>query len=684
MSHPEPSYLPRFAAAIADYREHRDALRLVGEVYALMRPRHADDTETAARRHLALIELLESDPQACRELRTAYGELLSTRALVGFFADSGILPPTGFFSELLRIVSHRLLPEIPDPREFRDCLRIVLDRSDDWVWLAAIPLENSVRLWRLLVIDDELGRLERRRIADQVIEAMLVLAYRISGLDVQQEFLRLGDGLAAQSAAFRAVAGEAQRYADALVAALDTGMPPQEDERHLLVLVDQCRTQLARAHRAASRVGTSLTLTHLLRRTGQYLARLELVARLLGESSRLGHDGDAVALWAQLLRQTVRAENERDSLRRHVARGVALLALRVTDNAAKSGEHYLTETRASYFAMWRSAAGAGLIIAVLALLKIFASQLELPPAGYAFTYSMIYGLGFALIYVLHLTIATKQPAMTAQTLAGRLGEMARGSAEEIERLVDLIAAVARSQLAAIVGNVAVALPTAILVGVLWRSVCGEAMLDPGKGAHLLADLDPLGWALPHAAIAGVFLFLSGILSGYFDNRAAYARIGERVAALRWLRAVAGATGAGRCGAYVDAHLGGLAGNFLFGCMLGSAGTLGVILGLPIDIRHIAFSSANLGYALTAFDFALPPIAVVWAALGVLLIGLVNLAVSFALALWMALRARDIAFAQTGALMRVLWQRLREAPGSFIAAPAATPPTGRPADSPPGT
>ncbi|MCK7497159.1 MAG: site-specific recombinase [Comamonadaceae bacterium] len=35
------------------------------------------------------------------------------------------------------------------------------------------------------------------------------------------------------------------------------------------------------------------------------------------------------------------------------------------------------------------------------------------------------------------------------------------------------------------------------------------------------------------------------------------------------------------------------------------GTIGIILGLPIDIRHIAFSSANLGYALVAFDFALP-------------------------------------------------------------------------------
>ncbi|HEX5802425.1 MAG TPA: preprotein translocase subunit TatB, partial [Azospira sp.] len=109
-------------------------------------------------------------------------------------------------------------------------------------------------------------------------------------------------------------------------------------------------------------------------------------------------------------------------------------------------------------------------------------------------------------------------------------------------------------------------------------------------------------------------------------------------------------------------------NFLFGCMLGSAGTLGIIFGLPIDIRHIAFSSANLGYALAAFDFALPATTVLWAALGVLLIGAVNLAVSFSLALWMALRARSVEFRQSRELLRLLGRRLRMAPRSFVAAP----------------
>jgi site-specific recombinase len=341
-----------------------------------------------------------------------------------------------------------------------------------------------------------------------------------------------------------------------------------------------------------------------------------------------------------------------------------MLALRVTDNAAKTGEHYIAETPSQYLGMWRAAAGAGAIIAALALLKIFASKLDLAPIGYALVYSLIYGLGFAVIYMLHLTIATKQPAMTAQTIARYLGSGHQGRVDH-ERVVDLVAAVTRSQLAAILGNVLLALPVALLIGYVLSWLKGAPVIDSSKAAHLLRELAPLGWAIPHAAIAGVFLFLSGLISGYFDNQASYARVGVRIAQLRWLRSSVGPARAERVGAYIEDHLGGLMGNFLFGCMLGSAGTIGMILGLPIDIRHIAFSAANLGYALQAYDFNLPWQLVAWSLLGVALIGLTNLTVSFTLALWVSLRARSTDVSRTRELLQRLWLRMKTQPASFL-------------------
>jgi len=633
--------------------------------------------EPLADRFDRALTALESDPERAAQVRLHMLRLLGTRRLVGFFADSGILPATGFFTELGRIIAQRLLPELPDDSELRSAMRRIFHRRDDWIRLQALPPSLSLRFWRLVGGDAGAVAPLLAPLQEQMAEALLVVAYRVGGIGVEEEFGRLGAEFAGYAPRFRGLAGTAQRFVDALRARLQDPAAATEDEAELLVMVDQCEEAIERARRASMRHGTSLHLTFLLRRTAQSLRRITTLAQLLAARYRVEDEVPrreaALAGWSQLVGDAVRAENQRNSIREHLSKGMALLALRVTDNAAKTGEHYVASTRDEYRGMWRAAAGAGLIIGAMALVKIMTAKLDLALAGYALFYSLIYGAGFVLIYMLHLTIATKQPAMTAQTIASFLGGVGPGASRlrgaELERVVDLIAAVARSQLAAIAGNVMLAFPTAIALSLLLAQLKGAPVIDVGKAAHLLDELSPLGWALPHAAVAGVFLYLSGLISGYFDNQASYARIGDRVARLHWLNGIAGSGRAERVGRYIEDHLGGLMGNFLFGCMLGTAGIIGIILGLPIDIRHIAFASANLGYAWVAFDFALEWKALAWAALGVGLIGFVNLAVSFVLALWTSLKARGVVFTQKRELLQRLWARLRLAPMSFLVAPA---------------
>jgi site-specific recombinase len=461
------------------------------------------------------------------------------------------------------------------------------------------------------------------------------------------------------------MAAAAQRFIDAWRRQRGEGNTCEDERKDFAVMLDQSREALDDAHRIALREGTSLHLTYVLRRSRQTLDRIEALTDLLAEHAGPEGAGRILAAWSRVVREALRSDARRNSPMMHIRSGAEMLALRVTDNAAKTGEHYIAETPSQYAGMWRAAAGAGVIIAAMALLKIFASKLDLAPAGYALLYSLDYGLGFVLIYMLHLTVATKQPAMTAQTIAGYLGGASQGRGPDLDRVVDLAAAVTRSQVAAILGNVLLAMPVALLIGLGLSHAAGAPIIDPGKAAHLLDDLDPLGWAVPHAAIAGVFLFLSGLISGYFDNKASYARIGERVTRLRWLRRLFGERRAAAAGAYLEDHLGGIMGNFLFGCMLGSTGTIGQILGLPLDIRHIAFASANLAYAWQAFDYALPLSALLWAGLGVGLIGFANLTVSFALALWMALKARGVEFTQTRELLKRLWLLFKSRPALFL-------------------
>ncbi len=664
------------AAALAPFADAAgNSASALAALFGFVRPRKPDGIDGSSTRYTAVIELLEADPARAAEVRRHVMRLLAGRRLVGFFADSGILPGTGFFTELGRILSDRVLPEVPDPEDLRGALRQVFHRRGDWIWFSALPVELSRRFWQLIARETADDDAIAPAIVGQVLEAMLILAYRMGGIDLEGEFGRLGPEFRGHAACFRGLTVATQRYVDnRREHLLDPGVKPL-DSAEVQLLVDQCQSVIERARQVAAAQGTSVRLSYMIRRSTQTLHRIEELGHLLDtwvvdEEVELRRQ-EVVERWSALVRSALAAESRRSSLRSHVASGVSMLAMRITENAAKAGEHYIAETRAAYRAMWRAAMGAGALIGVMALLKIFASKLDLAPIGYALGYSLIYGLGFVLIYMLHLTVATKQPAMTAQTIAGYLGGLHHVDGEQraadLDRVVDLFAGVGRTQTAAILGNVIVAFPVALLLSMLFVTFAGAPPIDAAKAAHLLHDLDILGWALPHAALAGVFLFLSGVLTGYFDNHAGYAHLGQRVERLTWLRRVAGPARASKVGAYLEAHLGGLLGNFLFGCMLGTAGTVGMILGLPIDIRHIAFSSANLGYALAGSGFELPWAVFAWCLLGVLMIGAVNLLVSFSLALWMALRARSVALDDLRGLKRHIGRRLRASPSTFLTA-----------------
>jgi len=642
-----------------------DTLELMRHLIGVLRPRKLKDVDSGEQRQ-AMLAYLAADPELLAAFRHHIVHFIATRRLVTFFTDSGILPGTGFFSEWWRILWNRLLPEVPDERRLKDCLHVIYDRTDDWRWLEQMPPDAAQNFWSLLAPNEELRSVDWQGILDQMLDAVLLLAHRVSGLGVDGELMRAAPDFDDNSPRFIALSAEALEFVNAFRQTITSAEPSSDDGSQLLVMLDQCQETLGRIRKRALTVGTSLHLSYILTRSEQSLERLrELVGILM--SADQYHEG-TIDAWSSFARDAFLAENRRNSMRFYMTQLSRLMAVRVTENAARSGEHYICETRSDYGDMWRSAAGAGVLIGGMALLKIFAAGLHAPLFVEAFLFSMIYGLGFVLIYLLGLTVATKQPAMTAQTLASLLSDLKPNRMADLERLVDVVAAVCRSQLAAIAGNVMVALPVAIAIGWGLSELRGEPLVGMEKGAHLLEDLDPLSWAIPHAAIAGFYLFLSGLITGYFDNKAAYSDVAPRISRLRWLRGLIGDARAQRFGSYIQNHLGGIMGNLLFGCMLGSTGVIGTILGLPLDIRHIAFSSANIGYALVSFDFALPLKAVLWAALGIAAIGLTNLAVSFALALRTALGARRVQFEHWTPLLRAVWRRFRQQPRSFLLPP----------------
>jgi site-specific recombinase len=308
----------------------------------------------------------------------------------------------------------------------------------------------------------------------------------------------------------------------------------------------------------------------------------------------------------------------------------------------------------------------------MAMFKILMSYIKAAPLVTAFMYSANYSLGFMFIHLLHFTVATKQPAMTASRIAAGLS-IRDGRHIDLDSMAELVNKVFRTQCVAVLGNLTLAIPTAYGVAYGYAWLTGHNLVNADKATHLLQEMDPIGGpALIYAAVAGVCLFVSGLISGYYDNQALYTRMGQRIAQLRGLGRVIGQKRLVRFGLYLENNLGGLAGNFYFGILLGSIGTLGGLVGLPIDIRHVTFSSANFAIAFQGlgnhmdWELALKSVA------GFLGIGVVNLLVSFGLALWVALRARQVRFKHGFRLMKALGRRFISAPIDFFIGAKADP------------
>ena len=637
------------------------APQLIADLVKKIRPPKPHQVEVAVKAIQALCYLLNHDPEKTQLLRQAVLRLLSEHKPISLFLVARHSVFSGFFTEMRRRIAHKFLPEAVDSSYLIDLFAIFFTEPSDEVWVLAVPDE----VWEQLIVamrfeDAPAAITEPCR--QNLLEATQVLSYRIAALGLEPELLRNHPELEQHTSPFITQHAE---LAEFLASPASNEDSSDADIKHILVMLDQCQEIVAKIRRNSAQTGTSIHLTFLLQRISQQIARLEVLLNILDHLST-GECANTEIV--QLFKELVYSECHKNDVSEHWQENMEVMALRVTENASRTGEHYITENRSEYFALMRSAMGAGIIIGIMAMIKLLLAKQLLAPLTEAILFSLNYGLGFILIHILHFTVATKQPAMTASAIAASI-DATDSKSKEMDNLVAMIANTTRSQLVAILGNVVIVIPMAILIAWSIFHFTGQHLVTPEKAHHLLADIDPIrSGALIYASIAGVCLFLSGLIAGYHDNLAVYNKIPQRLRALKWMQKLLGTARLDRVANYVENNLGALAGNFYFGCLLGGMSGIGVLLGLPIDIRHITFSSAFVGFSSVGLDFLLSWQAVAYAALGLGLIGFMNLTVSFGLALYIAMKSRKVRFKQWRLLLGNLASRLNQHPGEFILPP----------------
>jgi site-specific recombinase len=117
-------------------------------------------------------------------------------------------------------------------------------------------------------------------------------------------------------------------------------------------------------------------------------------------------------------------------------------------------------------------------------------------------------------------------------------------------------------------------------------------------------------------------------------------------------------------------LSGIGGNVTIGFLLGMMPVVGKFLGVPLEVRHVTLSTGSLTFA--ALSLGGNPLShegFLAAVGGIGVVLLLNFGVSFALALGVAMRAREV---ERGAsrLFGAIVRRFFRSPGEFFFPPGA--------------
>lgn len=634
------------------------------KLFNTLRPRRPADAAQAIANVRTLTRLLKADPAHAQALRDYVLRLLNARRHSSLYTEIGVLSNDGFFTELKRRIAYRLLPPALGDEYLSDALDQLAHEETDYIWIGAIPAADWLDLFD--TIFTAVPGMRNVMLAG-LLDAVRTLSYRVAAIGLEPKLTNFHTEIEVFDSPFTEQNREVNAYLEGYARLLAGETEQVEDAAHLLVMLDQCDAVVAKIRKKALAQGTSIALTYLLVTLTQSIDRLRKLLFLVDTSGGLldAPAGERRAAGVALMLELIEAHNKKYTVRDLLADNIHLLARNVTENASRTGEHYVADNRGQLGGMFLSSAGAGLIIGFMALFKILMSYLRAAPLVEAFLFSMNYSLGFMFIHLLHFTVATKQPAMTASRIATGL-QSRDGKYLDTDSMAELVNKVFRTQVWAVLGNLATAVPAAWLIAWGWQRITGHHLVTPEKAMHLLHDIDPVGSpALLYAAVAGVCLFLAGLISGYYDNKALYTRFAQRISQRRGLGRLIGPKRLDRLAVYLENNLGGLMGNFYFGILLGTIGTLGFLLGLPLDIRHVTFSSANFATAIVGLDHNVSWQLVLKSVSGFLAIGAVNLLVSFALALWVALRSRQVRFKHGFALLKALGRRFMAAPVDFF-------------------
>ena len=585
--------------------------------------------------------------------------LFSNKSFTKALTDANILSENAFFPELKKRISYKFLPPVEDENTISYIIsKVLFNPKSDSNYIKNINPEDGSEFFKLMEIE-KISTLPK--VKKELLISANILALRSVGNALEAgitkmvpEYKNFDNPFVALQSELDSLIGRFKEDENLQINSKDV------DYKQIKIYLQQCLDFVDKAFKNASKFGISSKINQSLLKIRQQLRRIQDIIPILV----VDNEEDVLTNSKNLVSNTLKYNSHRNNVRELIDDSTRLISHLITSHTAETGTHYIATSSKEYLKMFWKASGGGIIVGFLCIFKMMMSYSHGSEFSHAVLYSLNYAFGFIIIYLLGFTLATKQPAMTAATMAKVLSDES-SSEKNYKEFANLVAKLSRTQFIAFVGNVLWSFPVAlaIIYGMDWFL---EKNFAVAKADKLLKDLNPIeSKAILHACIAGFFLFISGIISGNISNSSIFNQVPERISQSPFLNQVIGAKNSKKLSDFYTKHWAGIISNFWFGIFLGVIAPLGVFLGLDLDIRHITFSAGNFALALYGKGFDIDTYTFVISLVTIFLIGAFNFIVSFGLSMLLAFRSRKVNFGELTIIYKTILKYFIKNPLRFF-------------------
>jgi site-specific recombinase len=613
-----------------------------------------------------LLDLLEQEPSVREDVQAAVNRVLLETEAVDLVGEAGLPSVRGFLTEVSLRVLNKVLPSIRNDRDLTHLLQRQYRSAIEVKWFSRIPPRLFTRVLQALTPPRSLE--EPCPLMPAFANGFRLLAIRVQGQGLSHK-LRVRSRRPSQvmESPFYRLA----QLSEQIALWWQDGQDVTFSEVEWRQIVAECHNEIRWIRRQLEAAGVSVDIVYGLEVLQYCLIRMSaamniMTARDDAAYARAVHD---------FLKILIQASVNEGSVGHLVKTNTKMLHRKIVDRSGNTGEHYIAHDLQEYRHIWKAAAGGGVLTAFTAANKMAILGWGLAPFIEGFGYSLNYAVSFLLMQTFGLMLATKQPAMTAATLATIMRE--RPGPSRLDDIVEVITKISHSQIAATVSNVIVVALAAYVLDAGWRVVTGGPIIDAHAAGHVYDSLNPMhSGTVPFAVLTGVVLWLSSLAGGWIENWTVYHRLPQALAEHALGNRLLGADRLRRWTESLSRNIAGWGTNVSLGVMLGMTPAIGLFFGAPLDVRHVTLNSGTLGLAIASLQgdwYGDGRLLYALAGVGVMFV--LNLGVSFALSLFTALRAYDFPKSDILELIRRLIKRFVDSPLDFVLPPrAAVPPS----------